>query len=57
MCARPMRSAGSRAVRLTTDPVYYDELHPSNEAYTQPDGIVTVSTMHQLPSVWPRVFS
>lgn len=52
-----MRSAGSRAVRLTTDPVYYDELHPSNEAYTQPDGIVTVSTMHQLPSVWPRVFS
>lgn len=57
MCARPMRSAGSRAVRRTTDPVYYDELRPSNEAYTQPDGIVTVSTLQQLPSVWPRVFS
>ncbi|WFD04473.1 hypothetical protein MOBT1_003183 [Malassezia obtusa] len=37
--------------------VFFDELHPTDAPHTQPNGVVRVSSLLQLPRVWPRVFS
>ena len=37
--------------------VHFDEKCDSPEPFTTPDGILTISSMLQLPKVWPELFS
>lgn len=37
--------------------VHFDENCDSPEPFTTPDGILTISSMLQLPNVWPELFS
>lgn len=37
--------------------VYFDELHPADAPRTLDNGVVSVSSLQQLPRVWPGVFA
>ncbi|WFC96813.1 hypothetical protein MBRA1_003476 [Malassezia brasiliensis] len=37
--------------------VYFDELHPTDAPRTLDNGVVSVSSLQQLPRVWPGVFA
>ncbi|KAI3622860.1 hypothetical protein GLX27_004036 [Malassezia furfur] len=37
--------------------VYFDELHPTDAPHTLDNGVVCVSSLQQLPRIWPGVFA